>query len=183
MAWRPNNNLIEGVLSNTVPGKASGWIDFYREGKSPLHCTLELDGDFLDDIRGRIVHFWNDSPSDMGADGSLGRNEPGFMDTMTQVQAGKTGDITFANGRFLCVEWYSKRNGRIVLEIDRQSVEVLGDVVDLATLPPPKSHPEAFDGYMRQVAVALRKETKDPAAGVIVITGKGARSTDEQKRN
>lgn len=183
MAFRPNNNLIEGVLSNAIAGKVSGWIDFYRDGKSPLHCTLELDGDFHDEIRGRTIHFWNDSPTDMGVDGSLDRTEPGIMDPMAPAQEGTVGDISFPKERWLYVEWYSGRNGRAVLEIDPQCVEVLGDIVDLATLPPRKSHPEAFDGFMRQVAVALRKETKDPAAGIIVITGKGARSTDEEKRN
>ncbi len=82
MAFRPTSNLLEGILDNTTPGRVTGWIDFYREGKPPLHCTLDLDSDFHDDIRGRILHIWNDHPSDAGINGSLDRIKPEYMDSM-----------------------------------------------------------------------------------------------------
>ena len=28
MAWRPNDQLIEGELDNTVQGKVTGWMQF-----------------------------------------------------------------------------------------------------------------------------------------------------------
>jgi hypothetical protein len=182
MAFRPTSNLLEGILDNTTPGRVTGWIDFYREGKPPLHCTLDLDGDFHDDIRGRILHIWNDHPSDAGIDGSLDRIEPEYMDGMYPQQKGTAGDITAQNVQRHCyVEWYSERNGRVVLEVPR--FEVLGAEADLSKLPPRKSHPDAFEKYLRQLAIALRKHTKDPNATVLSINSEGVRTPDESGRN
>jgi hypothetical protein len=183
MAFRPTHNLIEGVLDNTTPGRVVGWIDFYREGNDPLHCQLDLDGDFHDDIRGRILHIWNDHPSDAGVDGSLGRIERGYMDTMRREQAGKAGDITIRNRIETYVEWYSERNGRVVLSLPIEQSEVLGPEVDLSKLPPRKTHPGIFEDYLRALAVVLRKATKDPKAGVLGITSKGVKPPDEAGRN
>lgn len=183
MAFRPTNNLIEGVLTNTKPGRVTGWIDFYRQGKSPLHCTLDLEGDFHDDIRGRTLHFWNDHPSDMGYDSSLGRIESAYMDTMHPTQRGKAGDITADNHGSVYIEWYSERNGRVVLNLQRKYAEVLGDLVNLATLPPRLCHPELFNEYMRELAIAFRKYSKDPTAAVLSLGEDGVRTPDEAKRN
>lgn len=185
MAFRPNNNLVEGVLTNTSPGRVVGWVELYREGKPPLHCTINLDGDFHDCIRGRTLHFWNDDPSDMGVDGSLDRLEPGLIDLFDPCQEGKTGDITLNERGDGYIEWYSHANGRVVLSVPRESIEVLGDPVDLTTLPPRRSHPETFDDFMRQIAVAFRKHQKDPNASVTVIDRNGVRSVgeDEAGRN
>ncbi|MBI5474029.1 MAG: hypothetical protein HY961_16955 [Ignavibacteriae bacterium] len=184
MAFRPAPNLIEGVLDNSVPGRVSGWIDFYREGKDPRHCVLNLDGDFHDDIRGRILHIWNEHPSDAGVDGSLGRIEAGFIDHMNARQKGKVGDITLKHAQgYAYVEWYSERNGRVVMEIPPSQCEVLGPEVDLATLPPRTSHPDIFQSYLRELAVALRKQTKNPNATVLGVGPKGIRTPDEPERN
>lgn len=183
MAFRPTPNLIEGVLDNTTPGRVTGWIDFYREGKQPLHCVLDLDGDFHEDIRGRILHVWNEHPSDAGCDGSLGRIEPEYIDHLNPTQEGIAGDITAQHHRTVYIEWYSKRNGRVVLNIPLTQAEVLGAEVNLSTLPPRKSHPEAFDTYLRKLAIAFRKETKDPRATVLTVSANGVRSSDESNRN
>ena len=183
MAFRPTANIIEGVLDNTTPGVVRGWIDFYREGTQPLHCVIELDGDFHDDIRGRVLHFWNENPSDAGYDGSLGRIEPEYIEHLHPIQQGKAGDITTNHHRTVCIEWYSQRNGRVVLNIDRSQAEVHGNEVDLSRLPPRKSHPDAFAGYLRELAIALRKHTKDPNATVLGIGDSGIHATDEPDRN
>ena len=183
MAFRPTANLIEGILENTTPGLVRGWIDFYRHGKSPLHCTLELDGDFHDDIRGRILHFWNDHPADMGYDGSLGKIEPGFMDTMHTSQRGKVGDITANHDGSVYIEWYSDRNGRVVLNFPQENTGILGEHVDLNKLPPRRAYPEAFNEYMREVAIAFRKQMKNPTASVLILGKDGARTPDEKERN
>jgi hypothetical protein len=183
MAFRPTANVIEGIVDNTAPGLVKGWIDFYRKGKEPLHCTLGLDGDFHDDIRGHIIHFWNDHPTDIGYDGSLGRIEPGFMDTMHTRQQGKVGDITADHGGWAYIEWYSDRNGRVILNLPQENTEVLGEHVDLCKLPPRKSHPEAFNQYMRELAIVFRKQMKDPTASVLILGRDGLRAPDEKERN
>lgn len=119
MAFRPAPNLIEGILDNTQPGTVKGWIDFYHEGKKPRHCVLDLEGDFHDDI----LHIWNDHPTDMGVDGSLGRIEKGFMDFLKVQQTGKVGNITAKHVQgHAYVEWYSDCNGRVV------EAELFGDI-------------------------------------------------------
>jgi hypothetical protein len=183
MAFRPTPNLVEGMLDNRTPGSVVGWVDFYREGKKPLHCTLDLDGDFHDDIRGQSLHFWKDVPTDAGFDGSLGRIEPGYIELMNPRQVGKTGDITVVHHGHAYVEWYSERNGRVVLEIPLEQVETLGDEVDLSKLPPRKVHPGLFQTYLRELAVAFRKATKDPSAAVFGVGTEGVRTPDERERN
>jgi len=184
MAFRPAPNLIEGVLDNTHPGSVRGWMDFYRHGRGPRHCVLDLDGDFHDDIRGRILHIWNDHPTDMGIDGSLGRIEKGFIDSLRARQTGKVGDITLQHAQgHAYVEWYSDSNGRVVLEIPPTQYAVIGPAVDLTKLPPRKSHPDLFESYLRELAVALRKKTKSPNATVLGVGPKGIRTPDESERN
>ena len=183
MAFRPTPNLIEGVLDNTTPGCVLGWIDFYRGGKQPLHCVLDLDGDFHDDIRGRILHFWNEHPIDAGCNGSLGRSEPDYIDHLHPIQKGNPGDITAQHYGTLYIEWYSERNGRVVLNIPLSQSEVLGVEVDLSKLPPRKSHAEAFETYLRELAIAFRKQTKDPKATVLSVSANEIRLTDESDRN
>lgn len=169
MAFRPTSNLIEGVLDNTTPGHVRGWIDFCREGKQPLHCVLDLDGDFHDDIRGRLLHVWNGHPTDAGWDGSLGRIEPDYIDHLHPNQKGNAGDITTQHHATVYIEWYSERNGRVVLNIPNSQCKVLGADVDLSKLPPRKSHPEAFEKYLRELAIAFRRQRKDPKATVLAF--------------
>ena len=64
MAWRPNENLIDGELSNRVPGKVTGWVRFFRRRKQPLRVAFDLAGDFHEDIRGSDIVLKNDNPAD-----------------------------------------------------------------------------------------------------------------------
>jgi hypothetical protein len=130
MAWRPYENLIEGELDNTTPGKVTGWIRFFRRGAAPLTVTLHLQGDFHEDIRGNIIRLTNPNPSDRHE--TLDR--PGsYMDGMAEEQVGEVGDITAGlpiNGEYPYVnypylEWYSSANGRVVLELDPPQVAVV----------------------------------------------------------
>src|SRR5690242_19465188 len=68
MAWRPYENLIDGELDNRVPGKVSGWMRFFRSGKRTLKVNFDLVGDFLDDIRGKVIRLSNPSPCDRNQD-------------------------------------------------------------------------------------------------------------------
>jgi hypothetical protein len=130
MAWRPYENLIEGELDNTTPGKVTGWVRFFRRGKEPLQVRLDLQGDFLEDIRGKKIRLFNPTPSDRHE--ALGR-EQSYMDGMAEEQIGETGDITAGlpvNGMYPYVEypyieWYSEYNGRVVLELDPTQVAVV----------------------------------------------------------
>lgn len=91
MAWRPYANLINGVLSNRVPGKVTGWMRFLRRDKKPLRVILDLKGDFHEDIRGSDLVLKNDHPAEQNV---LHRCEGTYMEGFARVQRGTVGDIT-----------------------------------------------------------------------------------------
>ena len=88
MAWRPNENLIDGELDNRTPGKVKGWMRFFRNEKAPLRVTFDLEGDFHEDIRGAVIRLSNPNPSDKYLDGGT------YMDGFNPIQHGTAGDIT-----------------------------------------------------------------------------------------
>ncbi len=91
MAWRPNENLIDGELSNRVPGKVTGWMRFFRRRRQPLRVVFELAGDFHEDIRGSDIVLKGDAPADKNI--SLKRDGT-YMDGFDPVQRGTVGDMT-----------------------------------------------------------------------------------------
>jgi hypothetical protein len=88
MAWRPNENLIDGKLDNRTPGKVTGWMRFFRNEQAPLAVMFFLDGDFHEDIRGTVIRLSNPNPSDRNSDGGT------YMDGFNPMQTGTAGDIT-----------------------------------------------------------------------------------------
>src|SRR5437870_2133573 len=76
MAWRPNENLLDGELSNRIPGKVTGWMRFFRRRMRPLRVAFDLAGDFHEDIRGSDIVLKNDHPSDED-DSPASRSDPG----------------------------------------------------------------------------------------------------------
>ena len=91
MAWRPYENLIDGELSNRVPGKVTGWMRFFRKGKQILWVALDLEGDFHEDIRGSDIVLKNDAPTERNA--SLERRGT-YMKGFELLQRGTVGDMT-----------------------------------------------------------------------------------------
>jgi hypothetical protein len=122
MAWRPAHYLIEGELDNTVLGRITGWMRFAgKRGK----IIFDVNGDFHRDIRGAKIHFTGDAHE----------NEPGaeeYVDGFSEEQKGTAGDITaglypydYVKGRCY-IEWYSKANGRVVLELEQNQLQIIG---------------------------------------------------------
>lgn len=121
MAWRPTRQLLEGELANTLPGKVTGWMRFAgMVGK----VTFDLKGDFHRDIRGASIRFSGEgNPDDPEA--------AGYMDGFARHQTGAVGDMTaglppadYSATPYL--EWYGDQNGRVVLELEPDQVEVIG---------------------------------------------------------
>jgi hypothetical protein len=88
MAWRPNENLIDGELDNRTPGRITGWMRFFRNRNQPLMATFDLAGDFHEDIRGTVIRLSNPNPSERYPDGGT------YMDGFDPMQTGIAGDIT-----------------------------------------------------------------------------------------
>ena len=121
MAWRPNKYLLEGELDNTTPGKVTGWMRFAGLSEK---VTFNLEGNFHRDIRGAKIRFRGNGDADDPEAAS-------FMDGFALRQVGKVGDITaglpprdYSNTPYL--EWYGRENGRVVLELEPEQIEVIG---------------------------------------------------------
>jgi len=64
---------------------------FFRRDMTPLRVTLDLAGDFREDIHGRRIRLTNPQPSDENI--ALDRQGT-YMEEFAPVQSGDTGDIT-----------------------------------------------------------------------------------------
>jgi len=132
MAWRPTEYLIKGTLDNAVPGKVTGWIKFAGKKQKVM---IDLKGDFHRDIRGAKIVFKGDASD----------NEPGaaeYMDSFSEQQKGKAGDITagyppadYVSGRCY-IEWYSEDNGRVVIELEQNKVQIIGTPIPASKCEP-----------------------------------------------
>jgi len=105
------------------PGKVTGWMRFAGIGKK---VPLELEGDFHRDIRGARIHLIGCTAETQTAT-EAERQMKGFA----RRQTGKVGDITAGllprdYVGYPYIEWYSDRNGRVVLELEPGQVEVIG---------------------------------------------------------
>ncbi|MDA1015158.1 MAG: hypothetical protein O3A00_11985, partial [Planctomycetota bacterium] len=143
MAWRPTQWVVDGELDNTTPGWTTGWIQL--EGRDePLR--FKWLGDCHPDLAGwkfRIVR----------TDPSAEPEKPLDADGVATDQSGTIGDVTADQMRqhyecsseefvrramagdrppstlrkALYLEWFSHRNGRVVIQSTRLAVERLGE--------------------------------------------------------
>src|SRR4030066_1595081 len=112
MAWRPNEQFIEGVLDNTVPGKVTGWMRFAGMNEK---VVFDLEGNFHRDIRGAKVRLHGDGASANAEEAAK------YMKGFSKLQKGNVGDMTaglppadYVQGRGY-FEWYAQDNGRVVI--------------------------------------------------------------------
>jgi hypothetical protein len=141
--------LIEGELDNTHAGKVTGWIRF--AGIKEL-VVLKLRGNFHRDIQGAMIRFRGEGRPDSADDLA-------YMEGFSTCQNGKVGDITAGlppaeYTDYPYIEWYSEENGRVVLELDKDQVEVIGQPVPLEQAIPVsrQEQGENLAGFMHEVA-------------------------------
>ena len=158
MAWRPNEYLIEGELDNTQLGKVTGWMRFAGIEQKVL---FDLKGDFHRDIRGAKIRFKGDGqPDDAEAEK--------YMNGFSPMQTGDVGDITtgqppsdYTSG-YPYIEAYSDQNGRIVLELEPEQVQVIGT-------PIPACESDAVSRDRQQQHMARFTNELSTAVGVPVV--------------
>ena len=120
--WRPSYNLIEGELDNLVQGRVTGYLLFCRNEKTPLRVTLDLEGDFMDDIAGYRIALQNLQ----GAREPYGDDyprRPSYLEGFDRKQRGvagvMTGGLAIGDRRpflwYPSFEWYAQ-NGKVVVE-------------------------------------------------------------------
>lgn len=127
MAWRIDEAVVRGEIDNRTKGRVVGRIWFVGV-EAPVQ--LDLEGNAWRDVAGRVLKFENPAPKTM----DLSRLSP--------TQSGVVGDITASRkvkvpeipmdqigeyyaakkpwpwhwGNSLYLEWFSLRNGRVVIE-------------------------------------------------------------------
>jgi len=177
MAWRLTIYLIEGILDNTTPGKVSGWMRFAGVKEKVTFC---LEGNFHRDIRGAKIRLTGGASDD----------EPGaeeYMQGFALHQTGKAGDITagmppadYASGSAY-VEWYSQLNGRVVLELEQDQIELLSPPI-----PAIESDPISREEQNRNMAEflgSIAQEMKIPEERVVCVGGDTVVKADKRAAN
>jgi len=161
MAWRPHEYLIEGELDNTTPGRVTGWMQFAgMKGR----VSFDLRGDFHRDIRGAAIRF----------DGGGCPNESearAAMRGFARRQTGEAGDITAGLPprdyvAYPYIEWYSDQNGRVVLELRPDQIEVVGRPIPACESDPisRRRQQQNMAAHLADLSESLRLRPKDPPA-------------------
>lgn len=142
MAWRPTSFVVDGELDNTTPGWTVGWIRL--EGRDePLR--LKLSGNCHPDLAGwkfRIVRTERCPDRDVTVDvNRMATDQSGLIGDMTadqllrhydcsteeflrSAEEGRPPPTIWRNAVYL--EWFSNRNGRVVIQSTRLAVERIG---------------------------------------------------------
>jgi hypothetical protein len=132
MAWRMAESIVRGEIDNRRRGRVTG---------RPEPVKLDLQGNCWRDLAGRRLPFTNPEP------------KPGDLDAFAPRQTGPTGDITASRkvkvtdmppdqigehdaakkpvpwhwGNSLHLEWFSERNGRVVIESADYVLKIIGE--------------------------------------------------------
>jgi len=129
--------------------------------------TFDLKGNFHRDIRGAKIRFTGDAYEDQ-AD-----VDPGdYFDGFAEHQTGKVGDITAGLPpadyvSYPYIEWYGDQNGRVVLELEANQIEVIGKPI-----PGCESDPISREEQNRNMAGflgGLAKEMNIPVENAVCI--------------
>jgi len=180
MAWRPTDYLVEGELDNTNPGKVTGWMRFAGMKEKVTFC---LEGNFHRDIRGAKIRLKGNATGDE-------RDAEKYMEGFAQHQTGKVGDMTaglppadYVSG-YCYLEWYDEGNGRVVIELEQDQIEVIG-----MPIPAIESDPisrEQQHQNMSEYLGGVAGELDIPAENAICVGGKTqtrlAKQIDENTR-
>jgi hypothetical protein len=125
MAWRPTDYLVEGILDNSVQDKVTGWMKFAGLNEN---VVFDLEGNFHRDIRGAKVQLHGDgeiaNPQQAAA----------YMHDFSILQKGNVGDMTAGKPpqdyvEYPYFEWYSEDNGRCVVELEPEQVQLLSQPI------------------------------------------------------
>ena len=152
MAWRPTQYLLEGELDNTTPGRVTGWMRFAGLNDK---VTFDLEGNFHRDIRGAKIGFRR---TDSERNGDSGSCMAGFA----LHQTGQVGDITAGREprdyvAYPYLEWYGTENGRVVIELSPDRVEVIGRPIPACESDPiPREQQQQnMAGFLADVSQAI----------------------------
>jgi hypothetical protein len=144
--------LMDGELDNTQPGRVTGWMRFAGLRRK---VVFDLEGNFHRDIRGAKIRIRGD-----GREGDP--EAASLMDGFASKQTGKVGDMTAGRPpadycAYPYLEAYSDQNGRIVLELDPDQIEVIGTPIPACESDPISREEQAANmaGFLGGLSSAL----------------------------
>jgi hypothetical protein len=175
MAWRVNESVVRGEIDNRVRGRVTGRIWFAGRAEA---VELDLAGNCWRDLAGRRLEFVNPEP------------QPGDLQGLAARQTGTVGDITASRkvkvpdiplsqigeyyaakkkwtwhwGNSLYLEWFSNRNGRVVIESAAFQLTISPDTAwDMTAAEEEKqrgANAEGMSGFMQQLGEAVIEERR-----------------------
>ncbi|MCW1924930.1 hypothetical protein OKA05_20375 [Luteolibacter arcticus] len=174
MAWRIDEHVIRGEIDNRTRGKVTGRI-WFTGSDEPV--VLELEGNPWRDLAGHLLRFSNPTP------------KPGLREGFAPLQDGVVGDITASRkvkvpdvpmeeviacyekkqpfpwhwGNSLYLEWFSMKNGRVVIEtadfkldLDDTAVWTMSDEEEIEQR---RANGEAMTGFMDRMMMAVAEQS------------------------
>lgn len=170
MAWRIDEQVIRGEIDNRVRGRTTGRI--WLVGR-PEPVELELRGDCWRDLAGRRLAFVNPAPKPAPL-GSFAPRQEGVVGDITASRKVRVPDIPLDQlhlyyktgrempwhwGNSLYLEWFSQRNGRVVIEAAGFELTVVGDPAWEMTAAEEetqrRANGEALTGFMDRLVDAV----------------------------
>jgi hypothetical protein len=169
MAWRIDEQVIRGEIDSRVQGRVTGRI-WLVELNEPVE--LDLGGNPWRDLAGRVLRFSNPSP------------KAGELDRLAGIQDGKVGDMTASRkakvpdcsmeevkrayaaklpisyhwANTLYLEWFSSRNGRVVIESGGYELDIdvstEWEMTEEEEARQQLANAEALTGFMDRLATA-----------------------------
>jgi hypothetical protein len=138
MAWRIDEAVVRGEIDNRERGRVRGLIWFVGR-EDPV--VLDLEGAAWRDVAGRRLVFENPGPKAMDLE-SLASAQDGVVGDITasrrvkvpELPLDKMGEYYAAKkpwpwhwGNCLYLEWFSQRNGRVVIESAAYELRIEGE--------------------------------------------------------
>lgn len=176
MAWRIDEQVVRGEIDNRTRGKVTGRIWIVNR-EQPV--VLELEGNPWRDLAGHVLRFVNPTPV------------PGLGEDLMTEQRGVVGDITASRkvkvpevsmeelmecyskkqpfpwhwGNSLYLEWFSERNGRVVIESSAFTLELEGEAAwtmsEEDEVAQRKANGEAMTGFMDRMLMVVNDAEDD----------------------
>jgi len=169
MAWRIDEQVVRGEIDNRARGRVLGriWLSGRAE---PIE--LDLAGDCWRDLAGRRLEFANPEPRALDRDG-LTSEQKGMVGDITasrkvkvpDIPPDEIGDYALAKkpfpwhwGNALYLEWFSRSNGRVVIESANYELKIVGEPQWEMSPDEEKrqrlANEQAMDGFMDTLAEA-----------------------------
>lgn len=136
MAWRLEDAVVRGEIDNSIEGRTTGRVWLLGRDE-PL--VLDLDGDCWRDLAGTRLTFENPQPRPAEDAAEVDPDQKGIIGDMTASRKCKVptigeGDmqefydneieIPFEWRNTLCLEWFSRINGRVVIETSTYQLQI-----------------------------------------------------------